>query len=46
MIFAASLWIVREVRMPGERLALLEGRSHGWQNPQRHPAGTVFAHQR
>ena len=32
MILAASLWIVREVRTLGERLAHLEGRIVGWQD--------------
>ena len=32
MILAASLWIVREIRSLGERLAHLEGRITGWQD--------------
>ena len=32
MVLAASLWIVREVRAVGERLAHLEGRILGWQD--------------
>ena len=32
MILAAALWIVREIRTLGERLAHLEGRITGWQD--------------
>lgn len=32
MILAAALWIVREVRVLGERMASLEGRILGWQD--------------
>lgn len=32
MVLAAALWIVREVRSLGERLAHLEGRIVGWQD--------------
>ena len=32
MILAAALWIVREIRTLGERLAHLQGRITGWQD--------------
>lgn len=32
MILAAAIWIVREIRALGERLAHLEGRITGWQD--------------
>ena len=32
MVLAAAIWIVREVRALGERLAHLEGRILGWQD--------------
>jgi hypothetical protein len=32
MVLAAAIWIVREVRVLGERLAHLEGRIVGWQD--------------
>ena len=32
MVLAAAIWIVREVRALGERLAHLEGRIVGWQD--------------
>jgi hypothetical protein len=37
MVLAASLWIVREVRALGERLAHLEGRILGWQDRRAGP---------
>ena len=37
MVLAASLWIVREVRAVGERLAHLEGRIFGWRDRSADP---------
>ena len=41
MVLAASLWIVREVRALGERLAHLEGRILGWQDRSAGPPPTA-----
>ena len=32
MVLATAIWIVREVRALGERLAHMEGRIVGWQD--------------
>jgi len=40
MVLAASLWIVREVRALGERLAHLEKRILGWQDRSAGPPPT------
>ena len=46
MVLAASLWIVREVRALGERLAHLEGRILGWQDRSAAPPPATEATRR
>ena len=46
MVLAGSLWIVREVRALGERLAHLEGRILGWQDRSAGPPPATEATRR